>query len=472
MTSSTDAPTNGNGTPTGQALERTTPAQMVTQYKDSLSAVLPSHITKPETWLRIAQSALKKGPRGQDGRTSLEVAAENNPAVFMATLIDCARLGLEPGTEQYYLTPRRAKGGRTEILGIVGYQGYIELMYRAGAVESVVAECVYERDVFAFRPGVDVLPQHEIDWDSDDRGALRLVYAFARMKGGAVSKVVVLNKADIARIKAKAQDPGGQYSPWRTDEPSMWLKSAVRQLRKWVPTSAEYRREQLRAEAEVAEQRAALADHGFGQDLPPVNNLDHDVVDVDEVHDDDIEDAVVIEPEDAPPTHGAGEGEGEEAPVAGPAASPPEPSTTDDHDDFPDLPQAEPEREREPEPEPESNEHERRGAVGVTDIARYARQVFKADYDAAPNGQKTRVVERLRHAVVYAQSGGKTVTLNDLEPEDLLRVNNRLRDIAGGRLVYEVTDTGVAFSYKGSEKRTPEIQWAQLEELETAGAAT
>lgn len=34
----------------------------------------------------------------------LEVAAANNPGVFMATLLDAARLGLEPGTEQYYLT--------------------------------------------------------------------------------------------------------------------------------------------------------------------------------------------------------------------------------------------------------------------------------------------------------------------------------------------------------------------------------
>ena len=31
----------------------------------------------------------------------------------------------------------------------------------------------------------------------------------------------------------------------------MWLKSAVRQLQKWVPTSAEYIREQMRAARDV-----------------------------------------------------------------------------------------------------------------------------------------------------------------------------------------------------------------------------
>ena len=31
----------------------------------------------------------------------------------------------------------------------------------------------------------------------------------------------------------------------------MWLKSAIHELEKWVPTSSEYRREQLRAAAEL-----------------------------------------------------------------------------------------------------------------------------------------------------------------------------------------------------------------------------
>jgi hypothetical protein len=89
--------------------------------------------------------------------------------VFLAALLDAARLGLEPGTEQYYLTPRKVKG-RLEILGIVGYQGYIELMYRAGAVSSVVAEVVYSNDKFTVPAGPDERPVHEIDWDADDRG--------------------------------------------------------------------------------------------------------------------------------------------------------------------------------------------------------------------------------------------------------------------------------------------------------------
>jgi recombination protein RecT len=235
--------------------KRTTgPGAMVQQYSGDFRAVLPSHI-KSEQWVRLAQGALKKGKKTADGRTELEIAAGNNPGVFLASLLDAARLGLEPGTEQYYLTPRKVKG-QYEILGIVGYQGLIELMYRAGAISSVVAEVVYSNDVFEYRPGVDERPKHEIDWDAEDRGQLRLVYAYAVMKDGATSKVIVMNRAAIQKIKATSQGADSQYSPWQTNEPAMWLKSSVRQLAKWVPTSAEFMREQLRAVRDVANEPA------------------------------------------------------------------------------------------------------------------------------------------------------------------------------------------------------------------------
>lgn len=232
------------------------PAAMIRTYSTDFATVLPSHI-KAETWVRLAQGALKKGKRGAGGRFELEEAAANNPGVFLAALLDAARLGLEPGTEQYYLTPRKVKG-RLEILGIVGYQGHIELMYRAGAVSSIVAEVVYANDTFRYAPGRDEVPTHDIDWDSADRGPLRLVYAYARMKDGAVSRVVVLNKADIARTKLSSAGSDYDNSPWKVHEAAMWLKTAVRQLQKWVPTSAEFRREEARAQAalmQVAQER-------------------------------------------------------------------------------------------------------------------------------------------------------------------------------------------------------------------------
>jgi recombination protein RecT len=217
-------------------VQEQTPRTMVASYREDFASVLPTHV-RADTFVRVAQGALKRGKK-QGNRYELEIAASNNPGAFMAALLDAARLGLEPGTEQFYLTPRRTKG-QLEILGIVGWQGYVELMYRAGAVSSVVAEVVHARDKFAFQPGRDDYPQHEIDWDTDDRGPLRLAYAYARMKDGSTSKVVVVNAATIERVKKSSQGADSEYSPWRTHPEAMWLKTAVRQLAKWVPTSAE-----------------------------------------------------------------------------------------------------------------------------------------------------------------------------------------------------------------------------------------
>ena len=260
-----------------------TPATLIARHADDLSSVLPSHIKAP-VWIRVAQGAVRRDP-------NLVEAATLSPGTLMVALLNAARLGLEPGTEEFYLTPRKVKG-RPEVLGIVGYQGIIEMIYRAGAVSSVIAENVYENDGFDYQPGRDELPRHTIDWDSTDRGKLRLVYAYARLRSGAVSKVVVLNRAEVMKIKASSQGSSSQYSPWNTNEPAMWLKSAVRQLRKWVPTSAEYR-DQLRFDAEGVARVTAEVAHDRPRSVVDVSTGeivdDPDIVDAEFAEDQNAE---------------------------------------------------------------------------------------------------------------------------------------------------------------------------------------
>lgn len=212
--------------------------QVIEQYRHIFAEVLPTHI-KPETWVRVAQGALRRDTR-------LAQAAANNPQSLVAALLDAARRGLEPGTEQYYLVAY----GR-DVQGIVGYQGEIELIYRASAVSSVIVEAVYENDVFEYRPGVHDRPLHEVDWFGDDRGALKGVYAYAVMKDGATSRVVVMNRKQVMEHKAMSKGTSSPDSPWNKWEQSMWLKTAAHELTKWVPTSAEYLRDQARAAGEM-----------------------------------------------------------------------------------------------------------------------------------------------------------------------------------------------------------------------------
>ncbi|MFE6080027.1 recombinase RecT [Streptomyces virginiae] len=220
------------------------PGAMIEAYRADLATVMPSHV-KPDTFVRLAVGVLRRDK-------NLAVAAQNNPAALMGALMDAAQLGLTPGTEQFYLVPRKGPNGRQEIQGIRGYQGEIELIYRAGAVSSVIVEVVRQADRFRYAPGRDERPEHDIDWDAADRGDLRLVYAYAVMKDGATSKVVILNRQQVMAAKALSSGSNSAYSPWQKHEEAMWMKTAAHRLTKWVPTSAEYMREQLRAHAEVA----------------------------------------------------------------------------------------------------------------------------------------------------------------------------------------------------------------------------
>jgi recombination protein RecT len=271
------------------AQRQNTPGELIKQYSSSFATVLPTHV-KPETWVRLAQGALKKGkrieaPNQKDpdhrfhGMFELEVAATNNPGAFLAALLDAARQGLTPGTEEYYLTPRKVKGQR-EILGITGYQGYVELMYRAGAVSSVVVEVVRENDFYRYKRGHDRLPVHEFKpfAREAERGPIVGSYAYAEMVTGAVSKVVELNQDDIDRIRKVNPASGSDYSPWTNWEAAMWMKSAARQLRKWVPTSAEFRKEMARAAGE-AQRVATQPDMPAGVDQPQGDVLEGEVLD-------------------------------------------------------------------------------------------------------------------------------------------------------------------------------------------------
>lgn len=241
------------------------PAALIGQYQSDFAAVLPSHV-KAETWVRLAQGALRRD-------RNLAQAASKDPGSLMAALLEAARLGLEPGTDEFYLTPR---GGK--VLGITGWKGEVELIYRAGAVSSIIAEVVCANDTFSYQPGQD-RPHHEVDWFGD-RGQVRGAYAYAVMKDGAISKVAVVGPAEIKRAMEASGTSGSSHSPWKTDYAAMVLKTAVHRLAAWVPSSAEYRREQLRA---VVEAHAVADTHALPEPAPEWVDEDGVIVDAEVV---------------------------------------------------------------------------------------------------------------------------------------------------------------------------------------------
>jgi recombination protein RecT len=210
---------------------------MVKQYRASFTDMLPDHVP-PAAFIKQAERALKADD-------NLMAAAQRNPQSLIRELFECARLGHTIG-ETFHLVPLK-----DSIEGWEDYRGVIERIYRAGACTSVKVELVKENDEFAYDPGEMDRPQHRVKWFSD-RGATVGVYAYAEMVGGGTSKVVVLDRPYLDKVKGKAK----QKHIWNEWEDAMILKTAAHRLEPWVPTSSEYLKEKLRAVRDVAAEPA------------------------------------------------------------------------------------------------------------------------------------------------------------------------------------------------------------------------
>lgn len=250
---------------TGQQLTTGGAGDLVATYRADFAMVLPSHI-KAETWVRLAQGVFRRDK-------NLAAAAQRNPGSVMVALLECARLGHEPGTDAFYLVPM---GGEVE--GWEGYKGLVQRMYRAGKVTSVKAEVVRENDEFAFHPGMD-FPDHRPDWFAD-RGDIIGAYAYARLIDGSYSRVVVLNKGDLDKVKKESRGSSSPSSPWVKWYDAMVLKTVVKRLEPWVTTSTEWITDQLRAVHE------AHAPANPGAQAAPVQPEPVDLGDAEIVYDD------------------------------------------------------------------------------------------------------------------------------------------------------------------------------------------
>lgn len=219
---------------------------VIEQYRADFAAVLPSHL-RADQWVRLTQGVFRKDAK-------LRAILQTNPGSVLSALLDCARQGLEVG-DTYHLLPM---GG--EVVGVEDYRGLVELIYRAGAVSSVKCEVVRERDLeyydwvdpetgrtrrrqrFEKTAEMDV-PHHAPLWHTD-RGELILAYAYAVMRDGGTSHVVIRNRQEIEEVRAVSKTAKHPDSMWLKWPDRAWRKTVLRELSKFVPTSAEYRQVQ------------------------------------------------------------------------------------------------------------------------------------------------------------------------------------------------------------------------------------
>lgn len=234
---------------------------MFTQMKGEFATALPKHIGV-DRFLRMALTCMRKNP----------ALLDCDPPSVLAALMEAARLGLEPGTKQAAIVPFKGKA-----TFIAQWQGIVELMYRSGQVASVTADFIHEADEWEYSVGDGGRFWHRPNLLAADRGPILLAYAFATIKGGSRSKVILLTRRDAEYIRdtysknyqkaernrrgnpqqfAENPDWGKFNSTWHTEFDAMWRKSAVRRLADWVPSSPELR-ELLMRENEAGEMRDA-----------------------------------------------------------------------------------------------------------------------------------------------------------------------------------------------------------------------
>lgn len=207
-----------NNTP-AVTTEKPTLAQLIERMKPEIARVLPNQMS-PERMARIATTALKQTP----------ALARTTPESFLGALLTSSQLGLEPGPlGEAYLVPYG-----NVCTFIPGYRGLVKLARNSGQLKDIWSEIVCANDTFRRTLGLHRDLVH-IPADGP-RGGPTHVYAAAELRDGG-RPFVVLTVAEVEAIRSRSR--ASKNGPWVTDWEAMARKTAVRQLAKWLPLSAE-----------------------------------------------------------------------------------------------------------------------------------------------------------------------------------------------------------------------------------------
>lgn len=198
-------------------------------FQAQMAMALPKNLTA-ERLTRIVMTEVRKTP----------ALLNCNQESFFGAVLQCAQLGLEPGSAlgHCYLLPfgnGKARDGRPNCQLIIGYRGMIDLARRSGQIQSINAYVVHEADDFEYELGLHPDIHHKPS-PLADRGPVTYVYAVAVLKGGGV-QFEVMSRAEVEAIRK--QSKAGNSGPWVTHWEEMARKSVVRKLFKYLPVSIE-----------------------------------------------------------------------------------------------------------------------------------------------------------------------------------------------------------------------------------------
>ena len=219
-------------------------------------------------------------------------AVQNNPAILKCDRASIFAACQKAALDGLILDGREAAlvPFKTACTYMPMVAGILKKMRNSGQVSTIKAERVCKNDPFSYNPAMDDVPNHSPDWFGG-RGETIGVYAVAKMKDGG-TVVEIMNLAQIEKVRKVSRSSNA--GPWKDWFDEMALKSVLRRIARYLPSSADL-------------------DQVFDHD-----NANYDL---------DSEDVTDVEPAPAPPKKKAGrtraaaviEGEAEAVPDDPPA---------------------------------------------------------------------------------------------------------------------------------------------------------
>lgn len=195
--------------------------QLLEAQKAQIARALPRHVT-PDRLARVLLTEIRRTPK------LLDCTQES----LLGAIMLSAQLGLEPGPlGQCYLVPFKG-----EVNFIIGYRGYLDLMWRSGRLLSIAVHEVCEGDEFEFQYGLQEKLIHKPAVKG--RGQAYGYYLVAQYKDGA-HFIYWMSREDVDKHRLRSPSHSAETSPWKTDYDAMALKTVVRAAARWMPLSIE-----------------------------------------------------------------------------------------------------------------------------------------------------------------------------------------------------------------------------------------
>lgn len=193
-----------------------TVADFILSRKSALAEIAPKYLNV-ERLMRLALAAYSRNPE----------LAKCSKASLLQFCIKCAETGTEKigagGAWPIAFWNNKLNPPQQDILFVSDYRNMIRVAKSAGVIKDAIAEVVYENDKFHYTRGLHPELIHEPTLGQ--RGKLLFTYCVYELPDGR-RDFRVLHEDDVNRRKksSRAADKG----PWKTHEPEMWRKTAVR----------------------------------------------------------------------------------------------------------------------------------------------------------------------------------------------------------------------------------------------------